>query len=87
MAANVKKTKLKKSVSAFDESIGVCIKIIPLVEEFCLYTNSLDLKSVHFYVCRKNFLTYPVGWFDFLQKHASYCGNLGMTHKDEKWQK
>ena len=25
-----------------------------------------------------------LGWVDFLQKHASYCGNLGMTHKDEK---
>ena len=28
-----------------------------------------------------------LGWGDFLQKHTSYCGNLGMTHKDEKWQK
>ena len=28
-----------------------------------------------------------LGWVDFLQKYASYCGNLGMTHKDEKWQK
>ena len=24
---------------------------------------------------------------NFLQRQASYCGNLGMTHKDEKWQK
>ena len=28
-----------------------------------------------------------LGWGDFLQKHASYCGNLGITHIDEKWQK
>ena len=28
-----------------------------------------------------------IGWGDFLQKHASYCGYLGMTHKDKKWQK
>ena len=24
-----------------------------------------------------------LGWGDFPEKHASYCGNLGMTHKDE----
>ena len=36
--------------------------------------------QVHVYLC-------TLGWVDFLQKHASYCGNLGMTHKDEKWQK
>ena len=28
------------------------------------------------------YLTIRVGQFS--QKHASYCGNLGMTHKDEK---
>ena len=27
---------------------------------------------------------YALGWGDFLQKHASYCDNLGMTHKDKK---
>ena len=30
---------------------------------------------------------YSVRGVNFLQRQASYCGNLGMTHKDEKWQK
>ena len=31
---------------------------------------------------------YSVRGANFLQRQASYCGNhIGMTHKDEKWQK
>ena len=38
-------------------------------------------------LCFHSDIIYVLGWGDFLQKQASYCGNLGMTHKDEKWQK
>ena len=40
---------------------------------------STDIKFILWGIC-------TVGWGNFLQKHASYCGNQGMTHKDEKWQ-
>ena len=45
---------------------------------------------INIYIYRYLFLyryTYILRGVNFLQRQASYCGNLGMTHKDEKWQK
>ena len=32
-------------------------------------------------------IIYTLRGVNFLQRQASYCGNLGMTRKAEKWQK
>ena len=47
------------------------------VENDPSYFNSLT------YTCLMSMYVCPFGWGDFLQKHASYCGNLGTNHKDE----